>query len=131
MKSLTFVFILMLSTIAFGQVGAAEFAGNGDVATAGLQALALAFNAGGVWFLVFLVNKYRPKLREHAPHWIPVIAMLAGPILNAIATLILNEAGIAVDFSPLIAALAGTGAVALDQVGRQYRKRPRSGNVFA
>lgn len=122
-KLTLFLLFFMAAALFAQEVSGEELQAGAEVAEAALQALGLALNAGGVWFLVFLVNKYRPLLREKAPHWIPIIAMLAGPLLNAFAAVLLQYAGMEIDFSPLIAALAGTSAIAFDQVGRQYRKR--------
>ena len=126
MKKIAFVFVLMLSGLGLGAADAGA-----DVMAACMTALGLALNAGGVWFLVFLVNKYRPMLRKKAPHWIPLIAIVAGPLLNALAALVLQYAGVEIDFSMLIAALAGTGAVTLDQMGRQFKKRVRPSRLPA
>lgn len=126
MKKIAFVFVLMLAAVAVGQNSELELAeaGGADIMAAALTAIGLAFNAGGVWFLVFLVNRYRPMLRKKAPHWIPLLSILSAPILNGLAALILQYAGIEVDFSLVIGALAGTGAVAFDQIYRQKRKAP-------
>ncbi len=117
---LFFAFILFCS-FGFAQEGAAV--ANGGVSLeAALHALGLALNTGGVYMLVFLILKWRPKLKETAPQYIPMIAIIAGPALNAAAVFVSQAAGIDIDFSPVIAALAGPSAVTIDQLYRQKRK---------
>ena len=93
-----------------------------DLGASGLIALAMALNTGGVFFLVNLINKWKPKLRERAPQWIPILAMISGPILNAAAALLTEALGYPIDFSLLIGAFGGTAAVTFDQVRKQRRR---------
>ena len=96
-----------------------------DLGVAGLIALAMALNTGGVFFLVNAVNKWKPKLRERAPQWIPLIAMVSGPLLNGAAALLTDALGYPIDFSLLIGAFGGTAAVTFDQVRKQRRRALR------
>lgn len=93
-----------------------------DLGAAGLIALAMALNTGGVFFLVNAVNKWKPKLRERAPQWIPILALMSGPLVNAAGAALSNAFNYPVDFSPLIGALGGTAAVTFDQVRKQRRR---------
>ena len=96
-----------------------------DLGAAGLIALAMALNTGGVFFLVNAVNKWKPRLRERAPQWIPIIAMLSGPLLNAAGVFLSNALGYPIDFSLLIGSFGGTAAVTFDQVRKQRRRALR------
>ena len=84
-----------------------EAAGMG---AAGLTALAMALNTGGVFFLVNLITSLVPTLRVRAPQWIPILAMLSGPLLNAAGAALSDALGYPIDFSPLVGAFGGTTA---------------------
>ena len=114
----TVVFFLSLTAAAFAQDAPPPI----DLGAVGLIALAMALNTGGVFFLVNAVNKWKPKLRERAPQWIPMIAMLSGPLLNGAGALLGDVFNYPFDFSPLIGAFGGTAAVAFDQVRKQRRR---------
>lgn len=93
-----------------------------DVTSAALTALAMALNAGGVFFLVFWVNRAWPAIRKRNPQWVPVIALTAGPALNALAVFLSEIFGHPIDFSPVAAAFAGPGAISAHQLWKQRRK---------
>lgn len=119
---LVLLVLVLVSRIASGQEEAppAEV----ELGAAALQALGMAINTGGVYLLVFLLLKWRPVLKEKRPHWIPVLAIIAGPLLNALAAFGTELLGVGLDFSPLIGVIGGTGAVAIDQLYRQKKKAP-------
>ena len=89
---------------------------------AGLTALAMTINTGGVFFLVNLITSMAPALRRRAPQWIPIIAMASGPLLNAAGAVLSDAFGYPIDFSPVIGAFGGTAAVAAHQFGTQRRR---------
>ncbi len=118
LRLILFAFFTLIATTAFAQDAPLPV----DLAEVGLIALAMALNTGGVFFLVNAVNKWKPKLREKAPQWIPMIAMMSGPILNGAGALLGDVFNYPFDFSPLIGAFGGTAAVAFDQVRKQRRR---------
>ena len=135
MTRLVLLFTL-LPTLALAQEagGGADL----DLRTSALQALGFAINAAGVWFLVRLVVAYMPYLRERVPHVIPLIALMAGPLLNFAGAALSSMLLVTIDFAPLIDALGGTpefsmhagliggaGAVVGDQF-RTQRKRAKA-----
>lgn len=85
-------------------------------------ALGMMVNTGGVFLLVFMVNKILPELRKKSPQFIPLIALVAGPLLNLAASAIGGFLGYEIDFSPVIGAFGGAGAVAAHQVHKQRRR---------
>ena len=118
LRLILFAFFTLLAAPAFAQGDPPPI----DLGAVGLIALAMALNTGGVFFLVNAVNKWKPKLRERAPQWIPMIAMLSGPLLNGAGALLGDVFNYPFDFSPLIGAFGGTAAVAFDQVRKQRRR---------
>ena len=128
-RLLYFTASVFLCGLAVGQT-TPEPAAGGELEAA-VHALGLALNTGGVYYLVFLILKWKRKLRIESPQFIPIIAISAGPLLNYAAVLIANSVGIAIDFSPAIAALSGPAAVTLDQIYRQRQKaHPRAKLLF-
>ncbi len=123
MRYLILVLLVFFPGIAAGQEAPAP--AELELGAAALQALGLAINTGGVYLLVFLVLKWRPVLKKRAPHFIPMIAIVAGPLLNLLAAFGTELIGYPIDFSPLIGVMGGTGAVAVDQIYRQRRKAAR------
>lgn len=66
------------------------------------------------------------KNREHLKPYIPIIAPILGAVLPLAAGALGAYLGIAVDFSPILAALngaaAGMAAVGINQIWKQHQK---------
>ena len=90
--------------------------------SAAYTALAMAINAGGVFYLVSLITRLLPALRNRAPQCIPIIAALSGPLLNLAGAALSDLFGYPIDFSPIIGAFGGTAAVAVHQIRTQRRR---------
>ena len=72
--------------------------------------------------LVQLLSMYLPALKERYPMVIPILATIIGPLVGALQALILAKLGIQVDFSPVLALLAGGAAVTMHQIGKQTQE---------
>jgi len=106
-----------------------------DLVTSGLMAFGMALQAGGVWFLVQLVKTKAPALKKSAPQWIPVIALVLGPAMDALASWLSGVLLHPIDFTSVVQAFNTVldgfnpvtgGLVAItDQFFRQRAKRKR------
>jgi hypothetical protein len=83
---------------------------------------AAAINSVGVLLAVQVIKYYLPMLRTKYPWAIPIIAVLAGPAFAQLTSLLFGILGHPVDLGPILGALTGTAAVAMNQIGKQARK---------
>lgn len=72
--------------------------------------LATFVNGTLVLLIVSVINAYKPVIRESYPWVVPLMATALGPVIGAAQSWALSKLGIQVDFSPIIAALAGAAA---------------------
>jgi len=106
-----------------------------DLVTSGLMAIGMALQAGGVWFLVQLVKAKAPALRQSAPQWIPVLALVLAPALDFLASALSGVLLHPIDLTPVVQAfnsvldgfnpLTGALVAASDQFFRQRAKTKR------
>jgi hypothetical protein len=68
--------------------------------------------------LVMGINAFKPIIRVKYPWAIPLMATVLGPVIGAVQTWVMTQFGIQVDFSPVLAALAGAAATTAHQVGK-------------
>jgi hypothetical protein len=80
---------------------------------------AAAINSVGVLLAVQVIVYFLPKLRAKFPWAIPIIAVVAGPALGKLTELLFGILGHPVDLGPILAALTGTAAVTMHQIGKQ------------
>lgn len=84
--------------------------------------LATFLNTTLVVAVVAGINAFKPVIREQYPWAVPLLATVLGPIVGVAQTWILAQFGITVDFSPIVAALAGAAATTAHQVGTQLKR---------
>lgn len=63
-----------------------------------------------------------PFLKEKVPWVLPIVAMAIGPLMMLAAEFLFTLIGHPIDLSPIIAVFVGGSAVALHQVGVQFKK---------
>jgi hypothetical protein len=87
------------------------------------EAGAAAITSVGVLIAVQAIKYFLPMLRARYPWAIPIIAVVAGPALAQLTTLLFGILGHPVDLSPIVAVLTGAAAVTINQVGKQVKKK--------
>ena len=70
----------------------------------------------------FLKTKGIPWLNLHVPWLLPLIAMAIGPLMMIAMSYLSEYFGYLIDLSPIIGVFTGGMAVALHQVGKQFKK---------
>jgi hypothetical protein len=120
------LFILTLTlvactAVAYAQVQPADVTPTSTVTFDWKTVLATFLNTTLVVAVVAGINAFRPVIREQYPWAVPLMATILGPIVGVAQTWILAKLGITVDFSPIVAALAGAAATTVHQVGKQAK----------
>jgi CHASE2 domain-containing sensor protein len=83
---------------------------------------AAAINSVVVLIAVQAIKHFLPILRQKYPWAIPLIAVVAGPGIAYVTSYLFTVLGHPVDLGPILGALTGTAAVAMNQIGKQARK---------
>ena len=86
------------------------------------EIIAYLINTVLVVIIVDLMKKYWPVIQEKYGFIIPIVAPIAGLVINTLAKLVSDLLGYPIDFSPIIAIITGTTAVWMSQVGKQIKK---------
>lgn len=98
-----------------------------ETVAAGFEAISMVL-VGVVWFVAFLVAKWRPYLKDRYPAGYMVAVMAAPAALAALGATVSGFLGNPVSFDLILEALKGggeigVGAVALHMIGKNVQKQ--------
>lgn len=101
---------------------------------AALQAIGFAFQAGVVWFAVFLIRKWQPIIKERYPVALMALAAALPAGAAAAETALSGFFGTPITLQAIVEAVGsgaelGVGAILLDQLGKQFRKQSHAKRV--
>jgi len=87
------------------------------------EVAAAAINSVFVLMAVqFLRSQGMPWLKENADWLIPIIAVFIGPLMVVLTNYLTMLLGYPIDLSPISGVFLGGSAVAIHQIGKQWKK---------